>query len=344
MKTDLIERPSDTLAKAGQTANKKAASRAFVEFRSRRAENTLRRYDADLALFAEFLRQAGGESVFTSESAHSLSLHPEAWHDITWGLVDEFVRWQLAKGYAISTVNFRLYTIRVFAKLALKAGVLDGSEYTLIRSVDGYSRREGHNLNEKRRKAGMDTRIGNKKAEPVFLSADQVEALKEQPDTPKGRRDRLLVCLALDHGLRVSELAILQRGDFDLKAGTMTFYRPKINEKHTHKLEPDTLQAAISYLTHDAPETGCIWRTSTKGRPSLSEQGISTRAINKRIRFLGDRAGIDTLSPHDLRHTGATIQASKLSIDELKRWGGWTTYAMAERYIKAAEIAFKGSR
>jgi site-specific recombinase XerD len=43
----------------------------------------------------------------------------------------------------------------------------------------------------------------------VKLERDQVAALKTQPDTPQGRRDALLMCLLLDHGLRVGEVAIL---------------------------------------------------------------------------------------------------------------------------------------
>jgi site-specific recombinase XerD len=133
MKTELIERNTEALAQAGQAANKKAALRAFVEFRSRKAENTLRRYDADLALFAEFLQEGGSD--ITNENVRVLAVSPEAWRGITWGLVDEFVRWQLKQGYAISTINFRLSTIRVFAKLAFKAGVLSNEEYTLIQQA-----------------------------------------------------------------------------------------------------------------------------------------------------------------------------------------------------------------
>jgi hypothetical protein len=35
------------------------------------------------------------------------------------------------------------------------------------------------------------------------------------------------MCLLLDHGLRVEEVAILMAEAFDMKAGTFTFYRPK---------------------------------------------------------------------------------------------------------------------
>jgi hypothetical protein len=46
-------------ALAGQAANRVASSRVFDDYRSRKAANTLRRHDADLALFARLLEEAG---------------------------------------------------------------------------------------------------------------------------------------------------------------------------------------------------------------------------------------------------------------------------------------------
>jgi integrase len=171
-----------------------------------------------------------------------------------------------------------------------------------------------------------------KKAGLILLAADQVTALKNQPDSPRGRRDKLLVCLALDHGLRVSELALLQRSDFYLAAGTVTFDRSETGQRDTHKLSDDTLEAARKYLA-DAPGFGNVWR------PSLSGQGMSTRAISRRIRALGKRIAIDNLSPHDLRHTWATNAAKNTPLDKLIYAGGWTSVSSALPYIEKAKIA-----
>lgn len=52
--------PTDSaLAQAGQAANTHAARSVFADYLSRKADNTLRRQAADLARFAEFLRQVG---------------------------------------------------------------------------------------------------------------------------------------------------------------------------------------------------------------------------------------------------------------------------------------------
>ena len=53
---------STTLQDAGQHANHAAAGAVFADYRSRKADNTLRRQDAALALFSEYLAQAAGSA------------------------------------------------------------------------------------------------------------------------------------------------------------------------------------------------------------------------------------------------------------------------------------------
>ena len=53
------------LEHAGQVANGFAARAAFSDYRARKADNTLRRQDADLALFAEIGRASCRERVYS---------------------------------------------------------------------------------------------------------------------------------------------------------------------------------------------------------------------------------------------------------------------------------------
>jgi hypothetical protein len=153
------------LALAGRAANEAAAAHVFEDYRSRKAANTLRRQDAGLELFAVFLRMAG---VGIGDLAHD----PNAWRGVTWGLVEAFVKWQLQQGYSVSTCNVRLSTVKTYARLAMKAGTLDPTEYALIRAVSGYSRKEGKRIDEARTETGQETRLGNKKAEPKSLTRE----------------------------------------------------------------------------------------------------------------------------------------------------------------------------
>jgi integrase len=329
--------PALDVARLGRAANQAGARHVFADYRSRKADNTLRRQDAGLALFAEYLGEVGAD-------VGALTTDPEAWRGITWGLVETFTRWMLARGYAVGSANVRLSTVKTYAKLAAKAGILDAQALAMIQAVGGFSHKEGKRIDERRQDAGLPTRRGSKKAEAVSLGAEQVRALKDQPDTPQGRRDRLIMCLLLDHGLRVGELAGLTVGAFDLKAGELRFYREKVDKVQTHRLTPDALDAARSYLAQDAPPIGPLLRASRKdGR--LTDAGLTSRRISERVRVLGQAVGVDGLSAHDCRHSWAT-QAARAGtpIDRLQDAGGWASPSMPLRYVEAAAIANQGVR
>lgn len=326
------------LAILGRKANKAAAMGIFMDYRSRKSANTLRRQDAGLTLFADFLSEMG-----VKVDGECLSTDPRLWSGVSWGLVAGFLRWQLLKGYAVSSANVRLSTVKTYAKLAFKAGTIDTSEYALIRSVEGYSRKEARRIDEQREAKEIKTRIGRKKAEPVSLTTKQARKLKNRPDTPQGRRDALLMCLLLDHGLRVGEVAGLQVSDFDLHSGELIFYRPKVAKEQTHRLTRDTLMAAEAYLTQDANENGPLFKGSRKG--GELQGGMITRSVTIRVGYLGNQIGVNGVSAHDCRHYWATQAArSGTPVDRLMDAGGWSSPAMPLRYIESARIANEGVR
>jgi integrase len=333
---------TNPLALAGQVANGIAARSVFSDYKARKAANTLRRQVADLALFVEYLSATG-------LPGGDFANDPQAWQGVTWGLVEGFARWQLATGFAVSSVNVRLATVKSYARLALKAGAIEQADYAMIATVNGYSHKESKRVDEQRQAAEMPTRKGAKKAAAVSLSKDQAERLKTQPDTPQGRRDALLMCLLLDHGLRVGEVVGLNVPDIHLLDGTLIFYRPKVDKTQTHKLTPQTLQAARAYLAQDAPAIGCLWRASASKKDgkgaagTLTGQGASERGLTKRVKVLGEVVGIIGLSAHDCRHYWATQAArNHTPIDRLQDAGGWSSPAMPLRYVESAKIANDG--
>ena len=328
------------MEQAGQAANEAAARSAFADYRSRKAANTIRRQENTLALFAHFLEET------TGTQAGDLAGGPGAWHGVTWGLVEGFARWLLLGGYAVGSVNGHLSTVKTYAKLAARSGALSAQDVAMIRTVAGYRKKEGKQVDEKRTAASIPTRGGRKgrakKNEPVSLTPAQAQALKEQPNTSQGRRDRLLLCLLADHGLRVGEVAGLAVTDVDLKRGELRFYRPKVDKTQTHKLTADAWEAARVYLDNDGLSIGPLLRASRKGG-RLADPGMTTRAITARVGELGARVGVAGLSAHDLRHYWATQAArSGTPIDRLQDAGGWSSPAMPLQYIEAAAIANEG--
>ena len=329
-----------TLAEAARAADTAAAGGVFESYRGKRADETLRAQDGDLARWSRYLAAvgvAGADCAWSSE--------PECWSDVSWGVVEGFIRWQAAEGYSLSSIARALSTVRTYAAQAARAGALAPDALRLIQTVEAPAprSREGRNADAQR---ATTRRPDAKKAAPVRLTAAQARALKRShPDTPQGRRDALLMCLLIDHGLRISEAAELKVTDLDLTEGLMTFYRRKVDRTDTHKLEPDTLRAARHYFdAGDAPAAGPLLRTVERRGADTLGGPLSVQGARELVARLGHRVGLSGLSPHDLRHYAATVRA-RLFRDPfaLQEWGGWASIATARRYVERAAIANAGS-
>src|SRR5450755_4313930 len=311
----------------GQVANSYAARSVFSDYQGRIAANTKRRQRDDLQLFAQFLASAG-----LQVSPADLYTLPETWQPITYGLLEAFVRWQLVAGYAIGSINVHLATVKKYCQLAAKAGTIAPDEIALIKLVQGFRQKEGRNADE--------IRVGHKKAEPVIIDFDQAQILKQQPDTAQGRRDALLMCLLLDHGLRCGEIAELPASALNLASGTLTFYRRKVDKTQTHELTRDTLIAASRYFATCQPGPYLLLGSRKGGH---LQGRMSERAISDRARVLCERIGLQGVSAHDGRHAWATFAVrGGTDLKTLQDAGGWKSIAMPSRYAASQQIANKG--
>jgi integrase len=358
--------PLTPMSDAGQVANQIAGRNIFQRYLDDKAINTVKRQARDLELFAEYLLDIG----ILPDHGANFQTNPTAWRSVTWGLVEGFVQWLLQEGYAISSVNARLSTIRIYAQMAVKAGSLDRQEGILIQSVKGFSRQGGLNVDERRDQTRIDevtyaykptgqkrrrvvTRQATKKRRPTPLSDEEAERLKQVANpSPQAWRDALLMCLLLDHGLRASELALLTVSNFDLQAGEMTFFRPKVKgtdqEWTTQKLTPVTREVASYYIASLYPPTllpgGRLMLATTRLLKSgeggqLVGKGLNRVRISERVAWLGKQLGISKLSAHDCRHYCATRMARLgYSVDELMAWFGWTSAQTAMRYVADVEV------
>ncbi|PDV98963.1 tyrosine-type recombinase/integrase [Candidatus Chloroploca asiatica] len=326
----------DTLARAAAAADQAAAHGVFARYRAELAAQTRRAQDADLARWQRYLTAVG---VGEAKDA-AWATEPSAWTHVTWGLVEGFLRWQETAGYSLASIARALATIRVYCIQATRAGTLSPEALALIQTVKAPAPRSkaGRNRDAQR----TTTRRGAKKEAPTKLTATQVRRLKhEHAETPQGRRDAVLMCLLLDHGLRVSEVADLQVRDLDLERGLLRFYRRKVDATQTHRLTGDTLRAVRRYAAAgDLRTEGQVLRATTGPRAVNLGGPISIQGLRDRVRLLGQRVGVAGLSPHDCRHDWAT-RAARAGTDPLalQEAGGWSSLAMPRRYIEAAVIA-----
>jgi len=303
-----------------------------MEEQQGKSYNTRRRYKNDLEIFSQYLEEAG--LYLPEEELHN---NPQSWGQISYGLVAGFVQWQLKKGYAIGSCNIRLFTVRKFAKLAFKAGAVNNETCQLINSIKGISPTAGRNIDRDR----QTKRCGRKKATPIFLSSEQVTQLKQQPETPQGYRNLLLICLLVDLGLRcgevgrAGEIEKLTAESITFSNRTIRFYREKVDKWQTHRLSHDTIEAARKYLPTIQANGPLFY--GYKGK------ALCNNTINYIIKQSGKKIGIANLSPHDLRHTWATNAARNgTPLHALKEAGGWTSTSTALSYLEANKIANDG--
>lgn len=329
----LPDQPDDRLALAGQLANRAAAADVFAEHLRHKSPETTKAYAAAVGLFADALAEIGVE-----RSAECLLSDPSAWQGVTWAMVKGYRDWLLAKGYAISSVNQRLSILRKLADLAAQAGAIPDEERLKIRGVSGYTRKEGRRANEQRE----TTRLSEQKAASNFLSKSQIRALLDAlPDTPQGRRDRLLVTMFSYLGLRVSELVNLSISDFDLVAGIVHIYRQKTDTESRLDMPLALRQVLRDYLAVRpvGVVNGRLLVASLKSG-ELVARPLSKRGAQARVRQLGQEIlGLDNLSPHDLRHTLAeTFAAQGVSEAAAMDVLGWQTSAMYHHYRNRAKV------
>jgi integrase len=333
---------------AGQVANQHATANIFDDYRHEQAlkKNTLKAHGQALTRYAAYLAAAGViPAADVSDTAEALYATPTAWRGTTHGLVKGFRNFEFNEGQALKSINDRLSVVKVYCALAFTAGVIPEGEHAAIRLVKGYRLANGADLNKQRE----ISRVGDKKETAVVIPAQAARNLLDEAcysSDATGARDFALMAVAILHGLRVSELAALTVGNVDLDAGIITFARPKVSKVKganvgKHELMPAAWRALAAWLAEHpaADDPGApLFLASRKGG-HLERRVMSVRAINSRVRFLGAAAGVDGLSPHDLRHFAASDMATKgYPINQLMDWFGWTNPTTALKYIHAAEV------
>ena len=142
----------------------------------------------------------------------------------------------------------------------------------------------------------------------TFLNEPEVEALLAAPDqgTRTGRRDFALLLVAIQCGLRISELIALSRGDVHLGTGAHVTCTGKGRKQRTTPLATNTALTLRNWLTERPGQpTDPLF-------PSRDGQRLSRDAIEHRLAQYIDVAGATCatlhskrVTTHSLRHTAA---------------------------------------
>jgi len=148
-----------------------------------------------------------------------------------------------------------------------------------------------------------------------FLTQDELRRLFK---VMKSKRDRAIFLVAYRHGLRASEIGLLQRVDVDAKQGRISIHRLKGSLSAVYPIQPDVLKAIRSYLRTREDESPYLF-VSNRNVP------ISRDMLHHLMQTYGAVAGlpVEKRKFHCLKHTIAThLLDAGADLSFVKDWLG----------------------
>jgi integrase/recombinase XerD len=177
----------------------------------------------------------------------------------------------------------------------------------------------------------------------TYLSEPEAAALLAAPDTATrtGRRDRALLTLAIQAGLRVSELTSLTRADAFLGTGAHVTCTGKGREQRITPLATATAKLISAWLDEQPGEPGDPLFPSRSGTP-MSRDAVERRLAKHAAAALAQPSlKGKKISPHVLRHTAAMrLLAAGVDTTVIALWLGHESVATTQIYIHA-DLAIK---
>jgi len=147
---------------------------------------------------------------------------------------------------------------------------------------------------------------------PVSLNYEQLTQLFDQPDTSTylGYRDRTIMELFYSSGLRVSELAALNRQDFDYENLTVKL-RGKGKKERIIPITKNAADWIKSYLDHSERHHDSDMHMAQVDPHAifLNKLGtrLTTRSVDRKFDHYLTQSGLaGKVTPHTIRHTIAT--------------------------------------
>jgi len=173
----------------------------------------------------------------------------------------------------------------------------------------------------------------------AFLSEDEVEALLGVPDpsTWIGRRDRTILLVAIQTGLRVSELIALRRQDVTVGTGAHVRCHGKGRKLRCTPLRRDVARLLEAWLRERPPDPDTpVFASARGGR--LSDDAVESlvakhaAAAQHCCRSLAGKR----VTPHTLRHTTA-MRLLQRGVDRsvIALWLGHESIETTQMYLHA---------
>lgn len=240
---------------------------SFLRFERNYSEKTVRSYGIDLEKFEEYLKGVDEKLDFTGVDAD---------------LVRGWVLRLMEQGYATTSVNRKLSSLRSFYQYLLRKRVIEKDPMATVKGPK------------------------NKKPLPVFVRDEEMSRLLDEQEWKtglEGLRNRLIVEMFYVTGMRLSELINLKDGDVDFSAQVM---------KVTGKRNKQRLIPFGEELKEDMNAYLDLRDREISGSPEAFFVRKDGKSLYPRMVYLLVRQSLSKVvtlkkkSPHVLRHTFAT--------------------------------------
>jgi site-specific recombinase XerD len=188
--------------------------------------------------------------------------------------------------------------------------------------------------------------VARRKKLPVILEPEEANKLLKIPNKRylPGMRNRAIISVMLNMGLRVSEVSSLRPGDINLTKNKLRIVAGKGSVDRDLAIPfytAELLRAWKKAKPAGSEYFFCIIKNKKEGKfASLVGSKLSIRGIQVFVKRYGQRAGITkNISPHTLRHTYATqYYRQTKDIETLRRILGHSDISTTTIYITLANI------
>lgn len=267
----------------------------YLEFEKRYSEHTLTAYENDLNQFADFL----AITYQISEINEIQPVHIRSW------MVD-----LINRKITTRSVNRKLSALKTFFKFNLKRGDLSKNPMAKIQNP-----KSGKKL-------------------PVFVSKEHLEELFTKitfPNNFEGIRDKIILRIFYETGIRVSELINLKKADFDFEQQQLKILGKGRKERlipFTYNFEKEIINY-FNYLETTFPERGFA-EVIVNNKGKHVNHGFVSRIVKK---YLSLVTTVEKKSPHVLRHSFAThLSDAGADLNAIKDLLGHSSLAATQVY------------
>jgi integrase/recombinase XerD len=256
------------------------------------SDNTASAYRNDLSQFSGYLRDTGHDSWDLSRETL------QGYHSFLW-----------KRKYRDTTVARKIAAVRSFLHFLQAEGVVDGdlTEHLISPKVGKYL--------------------------PHSISPAEVEELLSKPETgtPTGLRDRAMLHLLWDTGMRVTELITLDLDHIDSSTTTVRCLGKGSKEREIYFTLP-TNNILAHYLNDGRPK---LVRRDEQRAFFLNHHGdrLTRQGFWLILKAYARAAGIENISPHTLRHSFATYMLNKTrDLNAVRVWLGHSNISTTQIY------------